>query len=473
MPAHAPSPNQDSSGRQQIPSFADIQSCTLEKFGIKPCLWQVKVAQALLKGDRDVICTAGTGMGTTLGFWLPLLFCDGGIQIIVTPLNMLGKQNAASLAKAGIRGISIDGKTATHANFLSITALKYRAIAVSPEQIMKPDGPFEKLLKNALFASWLISIIIDESHCLTDWGEFRPEYKELGRLRYILPSMVPIMLASATLTKHSLSNAIRLLHMHADKLTFIRRSTDRPNIKIGVRKIKYALNSYADLAFLIPEGWNAGDPPPPKFLIFFDDIQDAINSARYLRKRLPVECSNKIKWFNSDMTSTYKEKELDNLVSSETWGLCTTDSFGMGMDVPNIQLRFGRAARNKNQLGTASLFAEKEHFDNERHAKSIRKAQRENTRKRKAVDSPAMLHPAKRHAAILSDPGGPSISTVVTSHDGNNERLGDESDGDKSDDNEPDGNTLVAGSVQELKGAMASVEQARKNIGRPEKRKKR
>ncbi|KAG1730234.1 uncharacterized protein EDB91DRAFT_1157423 [Suillus paluster] len=54
------------------------------------------------------------------------------------------------------------------------------------------------------------------------------------------------MLALATLTKHSLSNVIQLLHMHADRMTFIRRSTDHPNIKIGVRKIKYALNSYAD-----------------------------------------------------------------------------------------------------------------------------------------------------------------------------------------------------------------------------------
>lgn len=106
-------PNQDTSGSQQIPTFADIRSRALEKFGVKPCLWQLKVAQTLLKGDRDVICTAGTGMGKTLGFWLPLLFRDGGIQIIVTPLNMLGKQNAASLAKAGIRGISIDGETAT------------------------------------------------------------------------------------------------------------------------------------------------------------------------------------------------------------------------------------------------------------------------------------------------------------------------------------------------------------------------
>ncbi|KIK91642.1 hypothetical protein PAXRUDRAFT_149057, partial [Paxillus rubicundulus Ve08.2h10] len=67
-----------------------------------PCLWQLKVAEAFLKGDKDVLCTAGTGMGKTLGLWIPLLFQPDGIQIVVTLLNLLGKQNVTSLAKAGI-----------------------------------------------------------------------------------------------------------------------------------------------------------------------------------------------------------------------------------------------------------------------------------------------------------------------------------------------------------------------------------
>lgn len=152
---------------------------------------------------------------------------------------------------------------------------------------MKPNSEFEKLLKDPLFTSYLVGIIIDEAHCITEWGEFRPEYRELGRLRYILPSTISIMIASATLTKVALTHTTRLLHMHADKMVTIHRLSDRPNIKIGVRKIKYALSSYGDLAFLDPVGWKVGNPPPPKFLIFFDSIPDTINATKYLRKRLP------------------------------------------------------------------------------------------------------------------------------------------------------------------------------------------
>ncbi|KIK72854.1 hypothetical protein PAXRUDRAFT_179790, partial [Paxillus rubicundulus Ve08.2h10] len=53
-------------------------------------LWQLKIAEAFLKGDHDIVCIAGMSMGKTLSFWLPLLFWPLGIQIVVTTLNQLG-----------------------------------------------------------------------------------------------------------------------------------------------------------------------------------------------------------------------------------------------------------------------------------------------------------------------------------------------------------------------------------------------
>jgi len=56
-------------------------------------------------------------MGKTLTFWLPLLFCPTGIQIVVTPLNQLGQQNVDSLQLASIQSIAINAETATWDNF--------------------------------------------------------------------------------------------------------------------------------------------------------------------------------------------------------------------------------------------------------------------------------------------------------------------------------------------------------------------
>ncbi|KIM70516.1 hypothetical protein SCLCIDRAFT_12461 [Scleroderma citrinum Foug A] len=385
-----------------IPSLSDIRTQTYNMFGIWPCLWQIKVTETLLKGGKDVICITGTGMGKTLTFWMPLLFRSGGIQIVVTPLNLLGKQNIASLARVGIRAIAISSETATPANFQAIRAFHYQVIVVSPKQIMKPDWDFEQLLKTPLFVSQIISIVIDEAHCLTDWGEFRPD---------------------------TYNDIMRLLHMQKDKTIVCHRSSDRPNIKIGVRKIKYALNSFTDLMFLILARLKVGDPPPPKFLV--------------------------IKWFNADMSTTFKEEELENLLRGETWGFCTTTSFGM---------RFGRTAQDQGLVGTTLLLAEKEYFEDEKVAKAARKAQK---RKRTAqeVNLPGAAHPSK-HAAVSSigqmtknsPPSHPSQPVVSQSNegvDGDTNRSSDkESDGDEGEmvhANAPDQiSTEPAGSLEAL-----------------------
>ncbi|KAI6108565.1 hypothetical protein EDD16DRAFT_1441309, partial [Pisolithus croceorrhizus] len=121
---------------------------------------------------------------------------------------------------------------------------------------------------------------------------------------------------------------------------------------------------------------------------FFDDILASINAACILHQPLPHELKEKIQWFNANMSMQYKEMELQKLTSGETWGLCTTMSFGMGMDIPDISLviqwqatcklaalwqHFCQAAQNKQLTGTAILFAEKEHFDDERAAKAARR----------------------------------------------------------------------------------------------------
>ena len=102
---------------QLIPSLPDIREATKKKFGCDPCLWQMKIAQAILKGDRDVILTSATGSGKTLTFWMPLLFRDQGIQIVCTPLNILGSINAQALAEYGIPAINVTAENATAVTF--------------------------------------------------------------------------------------------------------------------------------------------------------------------------------------------------------------------------------------------------------------------------------------------------------------------------------------------------------------------
>lgn len=90
-------------------------------FSIEPCLWQVKVALATLRGGKHVLSVSRTGSGKTMTFWIPILLSVDGIIIIIVPLNLLGKQNVDQLSRVGISATVITGDNATPSHFAVCT----------------------------------------------------------------------------------------------------------------------------------------------------------------------------------------------------------------------------------------------------------------------------------------------------------------------------------------------------------------
>lgn len=98
-----------------------IRELVQAKFGKRPCLFQVEIARALREKRNDVVAVAATGSGKTLSFWIALLMAleDGEdkLVIVVTPLNLLGKQNVDILAAASLGAVAVDAKTASLETF--------------------------------------------------------------------------------------------------------------------------------------------------------------------------------------------------------------------------------------------------------------------------------------------------------------------------------------------------------------------
>lgn len=82
-------------------------------FGIEPCLWQIQVALATLKGDKNVVSISRTGSGKTMTFWIPVILKTDGYLIVVVPLNVLGKQNTDQLTRVGIPSVVVSAETAS------------------------------------------------------------------------------------------------------------------------------------------------------------------------------------------------------------------------------------------------------------------------------------------------------------------------------------------------------------------------
>ena len=329
-----------------VPTTDDIQQKGQEVFGCRPCLWQADLVRAVLRGDKDVLAISGTGSGKTLTFWLPLLFCPEGIQIVITPLNILGIQNKNQLTAKDIPAVAVDAESISPTviqvgrswylfdGFIIISVqdimmCKYRVVIVNPEIALAIDGPFRKLWKDRDFVSHLISVVWDEAHCISTWSPFRKEYAEAGRLRNLLIEEIPYLVVSATLPDKILANVMQTLKMTEEKTSYILRSNDRPNVYIGVRRIRHPLASFKDLECLVPRDWKAGDKLP-KFLVFFDNIQESVAAIKALAKMMPLELRDKLIWFNSDMTKDFREVMTAKFKDgNELCILGCTDSFGL------------------------------------------------------------------------------------------------------------------------------------------------
>src|SRR5712691_11700333 len=146
---------------------------------------------------RDVFALMPTGGGKSLCFQLPALLRDG-LTIVVSPLISLMKDQVDALSASGIAATFLNSSLDRHQaaeRFRGLNRNEYRLLYVAPERLM-----LDTFLEGAL--NWNIAqFAIDEAHCISEWGhDFRPEYRELKKLRKHLPD-VPLMALTATATE--------------------------------------------------------------------------------------------------------------------------------------------------------------------------------------------------------------------------------------------------------------------------------
>lgn len=202
---------------------------------------------------------------------------------------------------------------------------------VNLEIAFQVGGGFQKLWQKSDFTSKLISVVWDKAHCIKAWAGFREDYTEAGRLRNLIPTR--FLIPSATLPNTTLQAVLGTLQVPCEKTIIFQRSNDCPNVYLTIHKAQYAISSFKDLNFLIPEGWKPG-LKIPKFVVFFDSIEDSVKAAQRMQQRLPHEYWHKIIWINSDMTVALQEKATEEFARGELLGLYCTDSFGMVRVMP-------------------------------------------------------------------------------------------------------------------------------------------
>ena len=207
-----------------------------------------------------------------------------------------------------------------------IESLKYRVVITSPERVLN-DRRFLELWRSKRFGTRLRSFIFDEAHCVSQWsgGDFRPDYAEVGTLRWMVPAHVVFYAASATMPHYVLVHVKELLQMRADTRE-IRLSNDRPNIHLATLEMLDPLNSCHDLARVLSF---SGDPPPPPFMVFCNDRKETERLCLFARSLAPTCSVDKLLWFHSGMSAHFRTATIEKLRTNQIWGIFCTDAAGM------------------------------------------------------------------------------------------------------------------------------------------------
>jgi ATP-dependent DNA helicase RecQ len=224
---------------------------------------QREAMQAVLD-CRDSVVVLPTGGGKSLCFQAPAVVDAPpmgasrrrGVAVVVSPL--------ISLMKDQVDGLRVDGVPAAYLNstltvaqrdevIASIRADECRLLYVSPERLVGEGGD---RLRRLLRDCGVRFIAIDEAHCISQWGhDFRPEYRQLGRLRDEFAS-VAIHAFTATATERVRRDIVAELRLR-DPLLLV-GAFDRPNLTFRVlrradqrRQILRVLSRHEDEAGII------------------------------------------------------------------------------------------------------------------------------------------------------------------------------------------------------------------------------
>src|SRR5450432_928742 len=179
-------------------------------------------------GGRDVFALMPTGGGKSLCFQLPALLRNG-LTIVVSPLIALMKDQVDALQASGVAATFLNSSLDADESRARLRGLhrgEYKLLYAAPERLML-EGWVENL------KAWNVSCLaIDEAHCVSEWGhDFRPEYRQLTKLRAALPE-VPVMALTATATERVRVDIVTHLKLRAPEI-FV-ASFNRPNLTYRV-----------------------------------------------------------------------------------------------------------------------------------------------------------------------------------------------------------------------------------------------
>ena len=277
---------------------------------------QAEIVGAILAGE-DVFAVMPTGSGKSMCYQLPALV-DGGLTVVVSPLIALMRDQVRQMRALGVAASTLnssEGEEERRDTSRRLEAGELALLFVSPERLAAGD------LAARLRAAGVRRLAIDEAHCVSQWGhDFRPEYRELARVRERL-GLVQVMAFTATADRTTRADIAAQLFPEPPRTVV--HSFDRPNIALRFAPKDRPADQIE--AFLRGNRGSSG-------IVYTASRNGAERLAATLGRK-----GHRALAYHAGLDSEVRSRRQDEFLQEDGMVMVATVAFGMGINKPDVR----------------------------------------------------------------------------------------------------------------------------------------
>ena len=275
---------------------------------------QDKIVNTALAG-KDVLAILPTGGGKSVCFQVPTMLKDG-IALVITPLIALMKDQVQNLNDRGIKALAVYAGMNKREVDLALNNAAYgdvKFLYISPERLNT------RLFKSYLEVLNICFIVIDEAHCISQWGyDFRPDYLQIGKIREVVDA--PVIALTATATPEVADDIMEKLGFK--EKTLLKSGFERPNLSYIVRKCEDKMGQMINICNGVP---GTG-------IVYVRSRKKTEELAAALTA---VGISSSC--YHAGLRHEQRMKRQEDWKSGKTRVMVCTNAFGMGIDKPDVR----------------------------------------------------------------------------------------------------------------------------------------
>lgn len=277
-----------------------------------------EVPVSTLLAGHDLVAIMPTGAGKSICFQVPALLQEG-LTIVFSPLISLMKDQVDGLRQQKIPAAFINSTLDQETFNKTLYYVRMGAVKIL---YISPERLASQFFRNVLQTLKISQIIVDEAHCISQWGhDFRPAYQLIGQFLKTMPHRPVVGAFTATATK-AVERDIKILLGLENAQVHI-TGFDRPNLHFAVARLSQRMDYIVDYVKAHQEQSGV------IYCITRKDVEKVYQNlvkagiaAGYYHAGLPDQV-------RKDMQNKYAFDELQVMVA--------TNAFGMGIDKSNVR----------------------------------------------------------------------------------------------------------------------------------------